>query len=58
VLLALAGNAAATGLLSAPHHRYQARIYWLLPLVTGLVGIHWSQLRHHGRDLAFKTDRK
>ena len=32
VLLALLANAAATGALSGPHHRYQARIAWLVAL--------------------------
>jgi hypothetical protein len=36
-LVALLANAAATGALSKPHHRYQARIAWLLPLAVGLV---------------------
>jgi hypothetical protein len=35
-LVALAGNAAATGALSKPHHRYQARMVWLLPLAVML----------------------
>lgn len=35
-LVALAVNALATGGLSKPHHRYQARIVWLLPLAVGL----------------------
>ncbi len=35
-LVALGANAAATGALSKPHHRYQARIVWLLPLAVGL----------------------
>jgi hypothetical protein len=30
VLMGLLANAAATGALSKPHHRYQARIVWLL----------------------------
>lgn len=30
-LLALLANAGATGALSKPHHRYEARIVWLLP---------------------------
>jgi hypothetical protein len=34
-LVALGANAAATGALSKPHHRYQARIVWLLPLAVG-----------------------
>ncbi len=33
-LLALAANAVATGALSKPHDRYQARIAWLLPLAV------------------------
>lgn len=33
-LLALLANAAATGALSKPHDRYQARIVWLLPLAV------------------------
>nr|WP_246602996.1 hypothetical protein [Falsiroseomonas tokyonensis] len=36
---ALAANAAAAGALSKPHHRYQARIAWLLPLAVGLAAI-------------------
>lgn len=32
VLVGVGGNALATGALSKPHHRYQARIGWLLPL--------------------------
>ncbi|WP_205963516.1 hypothetical protein [Roseicella aquatilis] len=34
VLLGLLVNAAATGALSGPHDRYQARIAWLLPLTA------------------------
>jgi thymidylate synthase (FAD) len=34
--LALAGNAVITGAMSKPHHRYQARIAWLLPLLVGV----------------------
>ncbi|PZW45133.1 hypothetical protein C8P66_112150 [Humitalea rosea] len=34
VLAALLGNALATGGLSKPHHRYQARIVWLLPFAA------------------------
>ncbi len=33
-LLALTANAVATGALSKPHDRYQARIVWLLPLAV------------------------
>ena len=32
VLAGLLANAAATGALSGPHHRYQARIAWLVVL--------------------------
>jgi hypothetical protein len=36
VLAGLLANAFATGALSGPHDRYQARIVWLLPLAVGL----------------------
>ena len=36
ILVALAANAVATGALSAPVDRYQARIVWLLPLAAML----------------------
>ncbi|MGG5822630.1 hypothetical protein [Falsiroseomonas sp. HW251] len=36
MLVALLANAAATGALSKPHERYQARIVWLLPLAVML----------------------
>ncbi len=36
VLVGLAANAFTTGALSKPHHRYQARIVWLLPLGAAL----------------------
>ena len=32
ILIALLANAAATGALSGPHHRYQARIAWLVTI--------------------------
>lgn len=38
-LLALLANAAATGALSKPHHRYEARIVWLLPLAVLVAGL-------------------
>lgn len=38
-LLALLANAAATGALSKPHDRYQARIAWLLPLAVLLAAM-------------------
>lgn len=34
LLVGLTGNALATGALSMPHHRYQARVVWLLPLAA------------------------
>lgn len=37
VLAALAANAFAAGALSKPHHRYQARIAWLLPVAAALL---------------------
>jgi hypothetical protein len=37
ILLGLAANAFATGALSKPHHRYQARIVWLLPMAALLL---------------------
>lgn len=36
VLVGVAANAFATGALSKPHQRYQARIVWLLPLAAAL----------------------
>ncbi|MDB5413718.1 MAG: hypothetical protein JWR10_2053 [Rubritepida sp.] len=36
ILVGITGNALATGALSMPHHRYQARIVWLLPLAAML----------------------
>ncbi|MFZ9635843.1 MAG: hypothetical protein ACO3EK_18685, partial [Alphaproteobacteria bacterium] len=37
VLVALVANACATGALSKPHHRYQARIAWLAPIAAALL---------------------
>ncbi|MCL6285271.1 hypothetical protein M3P21_17215 [Ruegeria sp. 2012CJ41-6] len=37
VLVTMVGNALVTGVLSDPHHRYQARIIWLLPLLATLL---------------------
>lgn len=34
LLVGVTGNALATGALSMPHHRYQARVAWLLPVVA------------------------
>ena len=38
MLVGLGANAVATGALSGPHDRYQARIAWLLPLAALLAG--------------------
>ena len=42
VLVGVAANAAATGALSGPHDRYQARIAWLLPLAAALALAPWG----------------
>lgn len=39
VLAATFGNAALTGALSGPHHRYQARLAWLFILAPGIAAI-------------------
>jgi hypothetical protein len=39
LLVAVAANALATGPLSRPHHRYQARIAWLMPLGVMLLAL-------------------
>jgi hypothetical protein len=36
VLVGVSANAFATGALSKPHLRYEARILWLMPIVAGL----------------------
>jgi hypothetical protein len=43
VLVGVAANAAATGALSGPHDRYQARIAWLLPLAAALALAPWGR---------------
>ncbi len=51
VLCALAGlsvNALVTGALSRPHHRYEARVIWLLPLAAG-----WGLLGGRGATLPY-----
>ena len=35
--LAILGNAAVAGILSTPHSRYQARVIWLLPMLSAIV---------------------
>jgi hypothetical protein len=37
VLVGAAANALATGGLSKPHQRYEARILWLVPFAGALV---------------------
>lgn len=39
VLAGLLANALATGALSMPHERYQARIIWLLPFAVAVAGL-------------------
>lgn len=39
VFVALIGNALIGGVLSDPHHRYQARIIWLLPFLATLISV-------------------
>ncbi|MBO1076473.1 hypothetical protein [Roseomonas marmotae] len=39
IFVAVAANALATGALSKPHHRYQARIAWLMPLGVALLAM-------------------
>jgi hypothetical protein len=36
VLVGISANAFATGALSKPHLRYEARILWLMPLIAGM----------------------
>ena len=36
VLVGISANAFATGALSKPHLRYEARILWLMPVIAGL----------------------
>ena len=59
VLLCLVGNAAATGVLSGPHDRYQNRVIWLAMIVPALGGYRlWCRYRQHGllrRDLFRQT---
>lgn len=43
VLVGVMANAAATGALSGPHNRYQARIVWLLVAVPLLIGWRGSE---------------
>ena len=43
ILSALVLNAVVCGVLSDPHHRYQARIIWLLPFLASLLVLHKPQ---------------
>ncbi|WP_083747763.1 hypothetical protein [Teichococcus deserti] len=49
VLVGVMGNAVATGALSKPHHRYQARVAWLLPFGAALLLLPGVPPRHPGR---------
>ncbi len=44
-LLAPLANAAVTGALSKPHHRYEARIIWILPLAVMLAALPGATMR-------------
>ena len=49
ILLCLFGNAAATGMLSGPHDRYQNRVIWLAMIVPLMGGYRlWRRLSQHG----------
>jgi hypothetical protein len=48
LIAAVFANAFATGALSKPHHRYQARIVWLLPLAT--LAAFWPAARRRSDD--------
>jgi hypothetical protein len=48
VLTAAAANAFAAGALSKPHHRYQARIAWLIPVVAVVALLPTPQPRQGG----------
>jgi hypothetical protein len=51
VLAALLGNAVISGVLSDPHHRYQARIIWLLPFIATMLTVQVAaaarRIQHH-----------
>jgi hypothetical protein len=36
VLVGISANAFATGALSKPHLRYEARVLWLMPVIAGM----------------------
>jgi hypothetical protein len=43
VVVALIGNAIAGGALSHAHHRYQARLIWLVPFLASILGVYaWT----------------
>ncbi len=49
ILLCLIGNAAATGMLSGPHDRYQNRVIWLAMIVPLIGGYRlWRRLSQDG----------
>ncbi|WP_171211598.1 hypothetical protein [Ruegeria sp. HKCCA5426] len=45
ILATLVVNAVVCGVLSDPHHRYQARVVWLLPLLATYLVFHINQRR-------------
>ena len=47
LLVGVAANAVATGALSKPHHRYQARIAWLMPFGVAVLLLPRSGLHSH-----------
>ncbi len=49
VLVGVSANALATGGLSKPHLRYEARILWLMPVVAGLALLPRSRPEDAGR---------
>jgi hypothetical protein len=46
VFIALIGNAFINGALSNPHNRYQSRMIWLAPLVSGITFVRWFKDRN------------
>jgi hypothetical protein len=57
-LVAVLANAAVTGALSKPHHRYQARIVWLLPLAVLVISSPAARAAQRPRAQAHRMDRR
>lgn len=57
VLVGVLANAMATGALSGPHDRYQARIAWLLPLAGALAVLPGGSNRAPNRTTATSSSR-